>query len=140
MGAVPSVAGSGAPGRACRSPRRQRKQGQPVNITDDHTRLTLDTIALSGFGHRFQSFDEEELHPFLDALLGALTESLRRSPARMKTAVPAARPHSARFIEPAVRAGGRGGSQSRARGCDAWPSFTSVGQVGYDLRRRTGGR
>ncbi|MGW1504386.1 bifunctional cytochrome P450/NADPH--P450 reductase [Streptomyces mirabilis] len=55
------------------------REGQPVNITDDYTRLTLDTIALSGFGYRFQSFDKEELHPFLKALLGALVESLRRS-------------------------------------------------------------
>ncbi|MCX4403698.1 bifunctional cytochrome P450/NADPH--P450 reductase [Streptomyces sp. NPDC059837] len=57
----------------------ERREGQPVNITDDYTRLTLDTIALSGFGYRFQSFDKEELHPFLKALLGALVESLRRS-------------------------------------------------------------
>ncbi|MPY31163.1 cytochrome P450 [Streptomyces adustus] len=57
----------------------ESREGQPVNITDDYTRLTLDTIALSGFGYRFQSFDKEELHPFLNALLGALVESLRRS-------------------------------------------------------------
>ncbi|MFE9880871.1 cytochrome P450 [Streptomyces sp. NPDC005784] len=57
----------------------ERREGQPVNITDDYTRLTLDTIALSGFGYRFRSFDKEELHPFLNALLGALVESLRRS-------------------------------------------------------------
>ncbi|MFF5185776.1 cytochrome P450 [Streptomyces sp. NPDC000345] len=57
----------------------ERREGQPVNITDDYTRLTLDTIALSGFGYRFRSFDEEKLHPFLNALLGALVESLRRS-------------------------------------------------------------
>ncbi|MFB7225007.1 cytochrome P450 [Streptomyces sp. NPDC056227] len=57
----------------------ERREGQSVNITDDYTRLTLDTIALSGFGFRFQSFDKEGLHPFLNALLGALVESLRRS-------------------------------------------------------------
>ncbi|MFE3633534.1 bifunctional cytochrome P450/NADPH--P450 reductase [Streptomyces sp. NPDC059168] len=57
----------------------ERKEGQSVNITDDYTRLTLDTIALSGFGYRFDSFEKEELHPFLNALLGALVESLRRS-------------------------------------------------------------
>nr|WP_168532160.1 cytochrome P450 [Streptomyces sp. RPA4-2]QIY66524.1 cytochrome P450 [Streptomyces sp. RPA4-2] len=55
------------------------KEGQPVNITDDYTRLTLDTIALSGFGYRFDSFAKEDLHPFLNALLQALVESLRRS-------------------------------------------------------------
>ncbi|WP_328438359.1 cytochrome P450 [Streptomyces sp. NBC_00444] len=55
------------------------REGEPVNITDDYTRLTLDTIALSGFGYRFQSFDKEKLHPFLNALLEALIESMRRS-------------------------------------------------------------
>ncbi|MCZ0985256.1 bifunctional cytochrome P450/NADPH--P450 reductase [Streptomyces diastatochromogenes] len=55
------------------------KEGRPVNITDDYTRLTLDTIALSGFGYRFDSFAKEELHPFLNGLLAALVESLRRS-------------------------------------------------------------
>ncbi|WP_055589053.1 bifunctional cytochrome P450/NADPH--P450 reductase [Streptacidiphilus griseoplanus] len=55
------------------------KEGRPVNITDDYTRLTLDTIALSGFGYRFDSFAKEDLHPFLNALLEALVESLRRS-------------------------------------------------------------
>ncbi|MFD3585812.1 bifunctional cytochrome P450/NADPH--P450 reductase [Streptomyces sp. NPDC058683] len=57
----------------------ESREGQPVNITDDYTRLTLDTIALSGFGYRFGSFAEEELHPFLNALLESLIESLRRS-------------------------------------------------------------
>ncbi|MER6008936.1 cytochrome P450 [Nonomuraea angiospora] len=57
----------------------ERKQGQPVKVTDDYTRLTLDTIALSGFGYRFDSFGKEELHPFLQALLEALVESMRRS-------------------------------------------------------------
>ncbi|WP_153547320.1 cytochrome P450, partial [Streptomyces sp. RB17] len=57
----------------------ERKEGQPVKITDDYTRLTLDTIALSGFGYRFDSFDKEQLHPFLNAILEALTESMRRT-------------------------------------------------------------
>ncbi|MFC8095738.1 bifunctional cytochrome P450/NADPH--P450 reductase [Streptomyces sp. NPDC057301] len=57
----------------------ERKAGRPVAITDDYTRLTLDTIALSGFAYRFDSFAKEELHPFLNALLEALTESMRRT-------------------------------------------------------------
>ncbi|WP_333772463.1 bifunctional cytochrome P450/NADPH--P450 reductase [Streptomyces sp. IBSBF 3136] len=57
----------------------ERREGKRVKITDDYTRLTLDTIALSGFGYRFDSFDKEELHPFLNALLETLIESLRRS-------------------------------------------------------------
>ncbi|WP_369251186.1 cytochrome P450 [Streptomyces sp. R41] len=56
-----------------------RKEGESVHITDDYTRLTLDTIALSGFGYRFDSFEKEELHPFLRALLEALVESMRRA-------------------------------------------------------------
>lgn len=57
----------------------EAREGQPVNITDDYTRLTLDTIALSGFGYRFDSFDKEALHPFLQALLESLIESNQRS-------------------------------------------------------------
>ncbi|MEU8148842.1 cytochrome P450 [Nonomuraea sp. NPDC048901] len=57
----------------------ERRQGRLVKVTDDYTRLTLDTIALSGFGYRFDSFRDEELHPFLTALLHALVESMRRS-------------------------------------------------------------
>ncbi|MYV39957.1 cytochrome P450 [Streptomyces sp. SID1328] len=57
----------------------EHRQGQPVNITDDYTRLTLDTIALSGFGYRFDSFAKDRLHPFLNALLEALIESMRRT-------------------------------------------------------------
>ncbi|MER7841254.1 cytochrome P450 [Streptomyces sp. NPDC096040] len=57
----------------------ERKAGQPVAITDDYTRLTLDTIAVSGFGYRFDSFGKEELHPFLQAILESLVESMRRT-------------------------------------------------------------
>ncbi|GBF07341.1 putative bifunctional P-450/NADPH-P450 reductase1, cypD [Deinococcus aerius] len=46
----------------------ERTQGQDVRVADDMTRLTLDTISLSGFDYRFRSFDKEELHPFLQAL------------------------------------------------------------------------
>ncbi|MFC7587089.1 cytochrome P450 [Nonomuraea antimicrobica] len=43
------------------------------------TRLTLDTISLTGFGYRFNSFDSPELHPFLQAMGGALTEAMLRN-------------------------------------------------------------
>jgi cytochrome P450/NADPH-cytochrome P450 reductase len=49
-----------------------------INVTDDFTRLTLDTIALCGFDHRFNSFAKDELHPFLDAMVRALQDSLNR--------------------------------------------------------------
>ncbi|GIE89174.1 bifunctional cytochrome P450/NADPH--P450 reductase [Actinoplanes regularis] len=50
-----------------------------VDVTDDMTRLTLDTIALAGFGQRFKSFEQPELHPFLQAMGNALTEAMDRT-------------------------------------------------------------
>lgn len=50
-----------------------------VDVTDDMTRLTLDTIALTGFGHAFRSFEQPELHPFLQAMGRALTEAMNRT-------------------------------------------------------------
>lgn len=53
--------------------------GEAVDVTADMTRLTLDTIALCGFGYRFNSFYREDNHPFVDAMLGVLTESQKRA-------------------------------------------------------------
>lgn len=50
--------------------------GRDVVIADDMTRLTLDSIAVAGFGHRFDSFRRPELDPFLESLASALGESL----------------------------------------------------------------
>ncbi|GLW98618.1 NADPH--cytochrome P450 reductase [Microtetraspora sp. NBRC 16547] len=50
-----------------------------VNVPEDMTRLTLDTIALTGFGCRFDSFAEERLHPFLASMGNALTEAMARN-------------------------------------------------------------
>ncbi|MEW9550276.1 bifunctional cytochrome P450/NADPH--P450 reductase [Nonomuraea sp. NPDC050783] len=55
------------------------RQGQDLPVADDMTRLTLDTISLTGFGHRFDSFASPELHPFLKAMGGALTEAMLRN-------------------------------------------------------------
>ncbi|MFG1695402.1 bifunctional cytochrome P450/NADPH--P450 reductase [Nonomuraea sp. NPDC049309] len=55
------------------------RQGQDLPVADDMTRLTLDTISLTGFGYRFRSFDSPELHPFLTAMGGALTEAMLRN-------------------------------------------------------------
>src|SRR3954468_15381799 len=41
--------------------------GEPVDVTADMTRLTLDTIALCGFGYRFNSFYRDSQHPFVEA-------------------------------------------------------------------------
>jgi len=53
--------------------------GEPVDVTADMTRLTLDTIALCGFGYRFNSFYRDTLHPFVEAMYGVLGESSRRA-------------------------------------------------------------
>ncbi|GAA3116020.1 bifunctional cytochrome P450/NADPH--P450 reductase [Streptosporangium carneum] len=50
-----------------------------VNVPDDMTRLTLDTISLTGFDYRFNSFDSPELHPFLQAMGRTLTEAMLRN-------------------------------------------------------------
>jgi cytochrome P450 / NADPH-cytochrome P450 reductase len=55
------------------------RQAQDLPVSDDMTRLTLDVISLTGFGYRFDSFDSPELHPFLQAMGGALTEAMHRN-------------------------------------------------------------
>lgn len=52
--------------------------GTDVLVADDMTRLTLDSIAIAGFGHRFNSFERDELDSFLLSLGSALEESLNR--------------------------------------------------------------
>lgn len=47
-----------------------------IPVADDMTRLTLDTISLAGFGYRFDSFTTPELHPFLAAMVGVLSEAM----------------------------------------------------------------
>lgn len=53
--------------------------GETVDVAQDMTRLTLDTIALCGFGYRFNSFSREVPHPFVGAMVRNLTESQTRS-------------------------------------------------------------
>ena len=50
-----------------------------VDVPADMTRLTLDTIALCGFGYRFNSFYRETPHPFVQAMLRTLGESQARA-------------------------------------------------------------
>jgi len=50
-----------------------------IDVADNMTRLTLDTIALCGFNYRFNSFYQNELHPFVGAMTGALTEAGQRA-------------------------------------------------------------
>ncbi|KAM0326101.1 hypothetical protein ACHAQA_006694 [Verticillium albo-atrum] len=49
----------------------------PIMVTDDFTRLTLDTLALCSMGFRFNSFYSPDMHPFIEAMGDFLTESGR---------------------------------------------------------------
>ncbi len=52
---------------------------EEVDVPADMTRLTLDTIALCGFGYRFNSFYRDTSHPFISAMMRTLAESQHRS-------------------------------------------------------------
>lgn len=43
-----------------------------IPVTDDFTRLTLDTIALCAMGYRFNSFYQDDMHPFVKAMTNSL--------------------------------------------------------------------
>ncbi|MFF7995807.1 bifunctional cytochrome P450/NADPH--P450 reductase [Kitasatospora xanthocidica] len=51
---------------------RREAAGLPVDVPGDMTRMTLDTIGLAGFGFDFGSFDRDEPHPFVDAMVRCL--------------------------------------------------------------------
>lgn len=50
-----------------------------IDVPDNMTRLTLDTIALCAFDYRFNSFYQTDMHPFVAAMVGALDEAGRRA-------------------------------------------------------------
>jgi len=50
-----------------------------IDIPADMTRLTLDVIALCGFGYRFNSFYLEGMHPFVDSMVRSLSHAMRSS-------------------------------------------------------------
>ncbi|MFC4517040.1 bifunctional cytochrome P450/NADPH--P450 reductase [Streptomyces ehimensis] len=49
-----------------------------VNVPEDMTRLTFDTIGLCGFGYDFQSFRRDRLHPFAEAMSRTLAFAQER--------------------------------------------------------------
>ncbi|MGI5472110.1 cytochrome P450 [Streptomyces sp. CA-132043] len=57
---------------------RRIADGTPVDVPDDMTRMTLDTIGLAGFGFDFESFGREQPHPFVDAMVRCLEWSMTR--------------------------------------------------------------
>ncbi|MHA5047844.1 cytochrome P450 [Streptomyces sp. SD15] len=56
---------------------RERAAGRAVDVPGDMTKLTLETIARTGFGHDFGSFDRSRPHPFVTAMVGTLTYAQR---------------------------------------------------------------
>lgn len=68
-------------------------EGRPVNVADDMTRMTLDTIGLAGFDYDFGSFERAEPHPFVESMVRCLEWSmtgLARVPGEDRTAADAA--------------------------------------------------
>ncbi|KOV62340.1 cytochrome P450 [Streptomyces sp. NRRL WC-3618] len=62
---------------------REQAAGRAVDVPGDMTKLTLETIARTGFGHDFGSFERERPHPFVTAMVGTLNhaQSLNTVPA-----------------------------------------------------------
>ncbi|KAF3070556.1 hypothetical protein GL218_00250 [Daldinia childiae] len=57
----------------------------PIDVTEDFTRLALDTLALCSMGYRFNSYYTSELHPFVAAMGDFLVESGNRPNRTMPT-------------------------------------------------------
>ncbi|OTA99870.1 hypothetical protein M426DRAFT_67006 [Hypoxylon sp. CI-4A] len=57
----------------------------PIEVSDDFTRLALDTLALCSMGYRFNSYYTSEMHPFIEAMGDFLTESGNRPNRTMPT-------------------------------------------------------
>ncbi|MQY34104.1 Bifunctional cytochrome P450/NADPH--P450 reductase [Streptomyces sp. RB17] len=57
---------------------RAARQGRPVDVPDDMTRMTLDTIGLAGFDYDFGSFERDEPHPFVESMVRCLEWSMTR--------------------------------------------------------------
>ncbi|MER7677733.1 cytochrome P450 [Streptomyces sp. NPDC096934] len=55
----------------------ERAAGRAVDVPADMTKLTLETIARTGFGHDFGSFERSRPHPFVTAMVGTLTYAQR---------------------------------------------------------------
>ncbi|MGW0759621.1 cytochrome P450 [Streptomyces sp. NPDC002814] len=56
---------------------RELAAGRAVDVPGDMTKLTLETIARTGFGHDFGSFERSRPHPFVMAMIGTLSYAQR---------------------------------------------------------------
>ncbi|RBP00896.1 bifunctional cytochrome P450/NADPH--P450 reductase [Rossellomorea aquimaris] len=50
-----------------------------IDVPEDMTRLTLDTIGICGFNYRFNSFYRENSHPFVDSMVRAMDEAMSQT-------------------------------------------------------------
>ncbi|AWN31000.1 MULTISPECIES: cytochrome P450 [unclassified Streptomyces] len=58
---------------------RRVADGTPVQVAEDMTRMTLDTIGLAGFGFDFESFSRGDTpHPFVEAMVRCLEWSMKK--------------------------------------------------------------
>ncbi|WP_338776959.1 cytochrome P450 [Metabacillus sp. FJAT-52054] len=53
-------------------------EGDSIDVSEDMTRLTLDTIGLCGFNYRFNSFYREQFHPFIESMGAALSDAMSK--------------------------------------------------------------
>jgi len=51
---------------------------ESIDVPEDMTRLTLDTIGLCGFNYRFNSFYRQQPHPFITSMMRALGEAMNQ--------------------------------------------------------------
>ena len=56
---------------------RELTAGRAVDVPGDMTKLTLETIARTGFGHDFGSFERDRPHPFVTSMVGTLSYAQR---------------------------------------------------------------
>ncbi|CAG9612201.1 Bifunctional cytochrome P450/NADPH--P450 reductase [Bacillus rhizoplanae] len=52
---------------------------ESIDVPEDMTRLTLDTIGLCGFNYRFNSFYRDTPHPFITSMVRSLEEAMNQS-------------------------------------------------------------
>ena len=56
---------------------RELTAGRSVDVPGDMTKLTLETISRTGFGHDFGSFERDRPHPFVTSMVGTLSYAQR---------------------------------------------------------------